>query len=72
MEKHYDCPICGDVWATEFENQEFDGEGPQATLLRAVRADVLDYGVCRAAANATNTRHPSRHELATCPIFKST
>src|SRR5687767_7546095 len=54
VDKSYDCPICGDIRAVEYENQEFDGEGPDASLLSATRADVVDYGKCRAAANATN------------------
>ena len=71
VDKSYDCPICGDIRTVEFENQEFDGDGPDASMLSAARADVLDYGECHAAANATNRRKPSRHDLATCPIFKS-
>ena len=61
VSKEYDCPICGRVAAVELVTEGDDGN--------AMRESVVDYGVCQAAASATNPRKPSRVELEVCPVF---
>ena len=53
--------MCGRITAVEVVVEGDDGG--------TVRESVADYGGCQAAAQATNSRQPSKVELEVCPIF---